>query len=95
MQRFKNILCVVGPGSDGRGAVARALTLADNNQAQLTVVEVNDEIPPNTTIMERTLSPVDLQGTLVMEHQKGLQELVASLKSNIEIQTRILTGEPL
>ncbi|MFV9615064.1 MAG: universal stress protein [Gammaproteobacteria bacterium] len=94
MKRFKNILCVVGPGPDGRGAVARALTLADNNQAQLTVVEVIDEIPPNTTLMERTLSPVDLQGKLVVEHQKGLQELVASLKSNIEIQTRILTGEP-
>jgi len=94
MKRFKNILCVVGSDPDGRGVLARALTLADNNQAQLTVVEVIDEIPPNTTLMERTLSPVGLQEKLVAEHLKGLQELVASLNSNINIQTRILTGEP-
>lgn len=94
MQRLKNILCVVGTGSDDRCALERALTLAVSNQARLTIVEVIDEILPNTTLMERTLSPVDLQEKLVAEHQKGLQELVASFKSNIKIQTRILTGEP-
>ena len=94
MKRFKDILCVVGPGPDGRGVLARALTLAVNNQARLTVVEVIDEMPPNTTLMERTLSPIDLQAKMIEEHQKRLQELVASLNSNIEIQTRILTGEP-
>jgi len=93
MQRFKNILCVFSSDLDGRGALARALTLANNNQARLTVVEVIDEIPPNTTLMERVLSPVDLQAILVEEHQKRLQELVASLNNNIKIHTRILIGE--
>ncbi len=94
MQRFKNILCVVGPGDDGRRALERALTLANNNQARLIVVEVVDEIPPNTTLMERTLSPVDLQGILVAEHQEKLQALVTSLNNNIEIKARILIGDP-
>jgi len=94
MQRFKNILCVVGPGSDGRSSLERALTLANNNQARLTVVEVIDEIPPNTTLMERTLSSVDFQAILIAEHQEKLQGLVTSLNSNIEIQAKILIGEP-
>ena len=94
MQRFKNILCVVCSDPDGRGALARALILANNNQARLTVVEVIDEMPPNTTLMERTLSPIDLQAKMIEEHQKRLQELVASLRSNIEIQTNILIGIP-
>lgn len=55
MQMLKDILCVVGPTPDGRDALVRALTLAVNNQARLTVVEVIDEMPPNTTLMERTL----------------------------------------
>ena len=84
MQRFKNILCVVSSaGANDKDVVERALTLAVSNQAGLTVVEVIDEIPINTTLMERVLSPVDLQAILIAEHQKGLQDLVASLNSNI------------
>jgi nucleotide-binding universal stress UspA family protein len=44
--------------------------------------------------MERVLSAVNLQAEIIAEHQKGLQELVASLGSNFEIQTEVLTGEP-
>jgi nucleotide-binding universal stress UspA family protein len=94
MQPFKNILCVICPGPDGSGIVARALTLAENSQARLTVVEVIDEIPPGTKLMERALSAVDLQAEIIAVHRKRLQELVASLSSNFEIQTEVLTGVP-
>jgi nucleotide-binding universal stress UspA family protein len=94
MQPFKNILCVICPGPDGSGIVARALTLAENSQARLTVVEVIDEIPPDTELTERALSAVDLQAEIIAVHRKRLQELVASLSSNFEIQTEVLTGVP-
>lgn len=94
MQRFKNILCVVSTGADSKGLLERALTLATNNQARLTVIEVIDEILSDTKLMERVLSAVNLQAEIIAEHQKGLQELVASLSSNFEIQTEVLTGEP-
>jgi hypothetical protein len=38
MKRFKNILCVVGSEKAGRQAIERAVTLAVNNQANLSVV---------------------------------------------------------
>lgn len=68
MQRFKNIICVVNELND-TSALEHAAKLAAINQASLAVVEVIDEIPPNTTLLERTLSPVDLQEKIVIEHQ--------------------------
>jgi len=94
MQRFKNILCVTAPDSANVTALKRAVALADNNQARLTVVEVIDEIPPNTKLLERVLSPEDLQASMVVEHQKRLEKQVALWGKNIEIQTRVLVGIP-
>ena len=94
MQRFKDILCVVTPDAASGTALERAATLADNNQACLTVVEVIDEIPPNTKLLDRVLSPEDLQAEMVAEHQKGLQELVVPWNGNIKIQTKVLIGIP-
>jgi universal stress protein E len=45
MQRFKNIICVATSGSTDLVALERAITLAENNQACLTVVEVIDRLP--------------------------------------------------
>ena len=65
-----------------------------NNQARLSVVQVIDEIPPNTKLMDRVMSPVNLQAKIVEAHQNGLRELVTSLSSNIEINTEVLAGIP-
>ena len=67
MRRFKNILCVIGTDLHGDSALARAHTLAVNNQARLSVVQVIDEIPPNTKLMDRVMSPVNLQEEIVNE----------------------------
>jgi len=94
MQRFKNILCVMVPGSEGGATLGRAATLTDNNQACLTVVEVIDEIPPNTKLLDRVLSPEDLQAKTVDEHRQRLAELTTPWKNNIEIQIKVLSGIP-
>lgn len=92
MQRFKNILCVVNTDQKDNSALEHAVKLAQSNQASLTVVEVIDAIPPNTTLLERTLSPVDLQAKIAMEHQKRLDELVSAWEKKIEIKSKVLTG---
>ncbi len=94
MQRFKNILCVTVPDSTNVTALERATALAENNQARLTVVEVIDKIPSGTRLFERVPSPEDLQASIVGEHRKKLEELVAPLNKNIGIQTRVLVGIP-
>ena len=45
MKRFKNILYVVNPDDEAACALERAVTLAENNQAALTVVTVVEALP--------------------------------------------------
>ena len=94
MQRFKNILCVIVSSSNGRDAWERAVELAGNNQARLTVIEVIDEIPTNINLQAAALSPEELQAIIVAEHREELQKLVCSCDRNIEIQTDVLIGIP-
>jgi universal stress protein E len=92
MQRFKNILCVVSATLKDNVALKHAAELAENNQASLTVVEVIDEIPPNTKLLKRIFSPEDLQAKIVIEHQKILNMLIAPLDRMIKIKSKVLTG---
>lgn len=94
MQRFKDILCVLVPGPEGGVALKRAADLANNNQARLTVVEVIDKIPSNTKLLDRVLSPDNLQAKIVDKHRHGLEGRVAAWNRNIEIQTKVLIGIP-
>ena len=92
MQRFKNILCVVNTEMNDASALEHAVKLAANNNAQLTVVEVIDEIPPDTTLLERTLSAIDLKAKMIAAHQNRLQQLVSPWSRKIEMKLKVLTG---
>lgn len=92
MKRFKNILCIVNTDMQDTLAVEHAVKLAEMNQASLTVVEVIDEVPPNTTLFERTMSSIDLEAEIIAEHQNRLQALVSPYCNNIDIKTKVLTG---
>ncbi len=94
MQKFKGILCVVTPGFVGRTELERAVTLADNNQARLTVVEVIDEMPRNTKLIDHVRSLEELQAKVVAGHRQVLEKMVASCNGNVEIQTKVLIGIP-
>lgn len=92
MKRFKNILYVAGAEDTETCALGRATTLAENNQARLTVVAVVDALPlgsPFRTPVSDTGGPtVDLIGGL----QQRLDGLVAPWQGRVEIETRVLTG---
>lgn len=92
MKRFKNILCIVNTDTQDTTAVEHAVKLAERNQASLTVVEVIDEVPPNTTLFERTMSSIDLQAEIIAEHQNRLQTLVSPYSQKIDMKTKVLTG---
>ncbi len=89
MQRFKNILCVVAPDSDNHIALERAVDLAGNNQAYLTVVKVIDEISSGMKLLNR-----DFREKIIAGHQKELQELVAPWNKKNRIQSQVLIGIP-
>ncbi len=94
MQRFKDILCVVGDVEADRYVVERAVTLAGNNQASLTVVNVVERITAGIGMPEGGPISADLQAALVSAHEAGLETLVNSYRARIEIQTRVLVGVP-
>ncbi|WP_017222146.1 universal stress protein [Moritella dasanensis] len=94
MQRFKNIICVVTLDPSSSATLERAVVLANNNQAQLTVVEVIEKIPANINIPASILSPDKIEATIVTEHLKELTALVARWRDDIDIKIKVLVGTP-
>ena len=94
MQRFKNILCVVETGKACKAVMERAITLSENNQASLTVVDVVERVTAGIGMPEGGPISADLQAALVGTHEQGLETLVAPYRARVEIQTRVLVGVP-
>ncbi len=55
MQRFKNILCVIDAEAEQRWVLERAVALAQNNQARLTVLTVLEPVPAVAGIVPATV----------------------------------------
>ncbi len=94
MQRFNNILFIVTHDADMEVALDRAVTLAENNQARLTVIDVIEEIPESTIWQHNELSSKDLQALYIEGHQRILEDLVNSYGKKIKVETKVLIGIP-
>ena len=94
MKRFKDILCVVETGEACKAALERAVTLAENNQASLTVVEVAERVTAGIGMPDGGPISADLQAAMVSAHTQGLETLVEPYRKRIEIQTKVLLGVP-
>jgi universal stress protein E len=94
MQTFKDILYVATPASTDHAAIERAVKLAENNQARLTVVEVIDQMPRLTKLIDKIQLLEDFQAKSLGKHQQRLEKLVAPWDNNKKIQTKVLIGIP-
>lgn len=94
MTVFRSILCVVEAGDVSRVALERSVTLAENNQASLTVVAVADALAIGIGMPEGGLISADLQQTLVDSHAQGLEALTEPYGTRIRIETKVLIGVP-
>ncbi len=92
MKRFNNILFVFESSVDSRMALERAVTLAANNQAQLTLVEVVDEMPVAIGAGSDCLSAAALQEAMVEERRERLKCLLGAIRKDIDVNTRVLVG---
>ena len=91
MKRFKNILYVAQNIEACKPSLERAVTLAENNQARLTVVDVVDtsiEMPEDNSL------PTELRSALLKTHAEQLENLVSPYLTRIGIETKVLTGTP-
>ncbi len=94
MKRFKNILCVMISEQAYKPALERAVTLAEQNQARLTVVDVIEQASLASNLPYEGLSREDFQTALLHFHDKKLVALLAPYRERIEIQHRVLEGAP-
>ena len=89
MKRFKNILFVVSPELKNTEALERAISLADNNQARLTVVSIAEKIPSRYRKKVQGISLVKLQKAMIDDCESELESLVAPFLEKIQINIKV------
>jgi len=92
MKRFKDILCVVARGAEHKPALERAVTLAENNQASLTVIAVAERVAAGIGMPDGGPISADLQAALVSVHEQELESLIEPYRQRIKMQARVLVG---
>jgi len=73
-------------------ALERAVTLAENNQASLTVVDVVDRITAGIGMSEGGAISADLQSAMETRHAQELETLIDPYREQIPINTKVLNG---
>jgi nucleotide-binding universal stress UspA family protein len=94
MQRFKNILACVSACGSEQPALARAARLAQENKAQLTVLDVIEEHPSMARAVWKSLHLEHKLGALEREHAATLENRVQPLRARgIPVATQVAKGE--
>jgi Universal stress protein family len=94
MKRFKDILCVAAPGAECKPVLERAVTLAENNQASLTVVEVTERITAGIRMPKGGPNAADLQAATIRAHEQEMDSLIEPCRQRIDMQAKVLIGTP-
>ena len=94
MKQFKNILYVSEASVAQGPAMARAVSLAENNQADLTVIDVVPVITAGIGMPPGGPISTELQSAMVGKRRKELESLVAPYKQRLSIQIDVLVGTP-
>jgi nucleotide-binding universal stress UspA family protein len=92
MRHFKNILYVAEPGRAAPSSLARALTLARNNQARLSVIDVVRGPSAGAELPAGGPSPAELTAALAARRRAGLEALVAAQADPGDIAVEVLVG---
>ena len=94
MNRFKNILCVLGPAENSNHILARAVTLAKNNQATLTVIDVIPHVTIGIGIPMGGPTLPNIQKEIVNSYVHRLEALIEPYQAEINIESKVLLGTP-
>lgn len=90
--QLQRILYVSEPSTAQDAAVARAVSLAQNNQAQLSVVEVVREVPAGIGMPPGGPISADLTAARVAERRQALDSLVAPYRELVDLDVDVLVG---
>lgn len=92
MKRFKNILYLAEPGKDQTAAIARAVSLAENNQARLTLLEIIE--PPPSGILEGSRTLEALFTGASQRRMAALEALAEPYQERLDIAVKVRLGTP-
>ncbi len=93
MTQFKHILYVSEASADEAPAMARAVSLADNNQADLTVIDMVPVISAGIGMQPGGPISTEVQSALVSQRRARLESLVAPYREHRDIQIEVLAGK--
>jgi len=95
MKRFKKLLLVCDFDTKQHMAVERAVSLAQQNKAKLTVISVVKEIPANMSMAITAITPQEVFQLVIDDKQKRVDALVADVrKQGVEADSMVITGTP-
>lgn len=92
MKHFQNILYVSEPSVEQNSALARAVSLAENNQADLTVIDVIPQLSAGIGLPPGGPFSADLQARAEAEHRQALEALVAPYRGRLSIRVDVRVG---
>jgi universal stress protein E len=92
VKRFKNILCVLTRAPRDREVVERAVTLAQSNQAQLTIVAVADRVSLGMGMPDGGPISSKLQAAIIDTYRQSLERLAEPYRARLTFETRVLVG---
>lgn len=93
MKRFNNILYVATEASKEDPALARALSLAQSNQASLTLMSVAPALRTGVIKPPQGATVADLQEDLIGHQREALKTLVASASTSFPVRFEVAVGK--
>lgn len=95
MQRFKKILCFCGT-DDQDTAINRSVTLAIENEAQLTLLDVVKPLPHAIGLITETADPKELEQLVAEDHRdKLLQKACEFSDTAVDVDVVVSIGDPV
>jgi nucleotide-binding universal stress UspA family protein len=95
MKRFKNILVVVDDEEEHEGTINRAVQLAINNRAALTLASVMENIPHQLQKLVKSKMSKDLHEDVFQWHLARLEDLLVPIREKgVQASAKVLTGKP-
>ncbi len=95
MERFKNILYLSEPTVDQSSAIARAVMLAEQNRADLTIIDVipTQVVSAGIGLPSGGSISSGLRDFVASERRKLLESMLQPVRKNLSIQVDILIGK--
>jgi nucleotide-binding universal stress UspA family protein len=88
-------LLIADEGTDYSAALKRALALARNNQALLTICALADPVPGDMQMAVTAVTPAELQNIAVTEKRNWLDEIVKAVSADgVPVEAKVLIGKP-